>query len=441
MNKFIQLIKENKIVAISSLLFLLVFIGILFSSFYDIPNEFTLATGDKNGSYHKLGLIYKEELKKKGIEAKLVNTQGSVENLSLLTDKKVDMAFMQNNLIDKNNIPEHIKGIASLYNEPIFVFSKRNLKIKLLSELKGKRVSLGTKGSGTYFIALKLLEINGLKESDLKAQYLSYADSAKALLEDKIDSTFMITSLENPVVKEFMENKNIELLSFDNYSSYKYHSIDLSNITIPQGYYDIGKNIPEKNIVLLAALATLSSQENLHPKIIETLLITIKEVTEKQYHKSLSFESKDIKFPSDKLLDLPIHTASELYFKDGPSFLTKYFSYNAALFISRLKYFVLPLIPFILIFVRVIPGIYNFRVGLIMKKKYNELANIEKSVVIVNDKTGLENLIEKIKDLKLDMDKKSQKIPAQYQRNIYDWKMHISLIEELIENKIKAIIN
>ena len=431
-------IKENKLIILVVFLALFIVISILILT-VEIPNQFTMATGDVNGNYHKLGLIYQQKLKEKGIKIKLVNSQGSIENLQLLKDEKVDVAFMQNNLIDKSQKIDDLKGIASLYNEPIFVFYNKKINLKLLSDLKDKKVSLGTKGSGTYFISSKLIQINGLKEANLRPEFLSYSDSAKKLLSGELDAIFIMTSFENPIIKELISNKNIDLFSFDNYKSYKYHSIKLAHLTIPQGYYDIGKNIPDKEINLLNALATLSCNENLDPKLIESLLITVKELSEKQMDTSLSLESKEVIFPSDKFLDLPIHSASELYFKDGPSFLTKYFSYGAALFISRLKYFLLPLIPFILLFARIIPSIYNFRLGLIMKKKYNELGIIEKDVVKINDKIGLKELNKKIHDLREDMDKKAEKIPAQYQRNIYDWKMHTTLIEELVDNKIKAL--
>lgn len=438
LNYLFDKIKENKWIVVVTFLFIFILISLLFSGLY-IPNSMTIATGDINGTYHKAGLIYKEELAKKGIEVTLLNSQGSVDNLNLLKEKKVDMAFIQNNLISKDQTPDYLKGVASLYNEPIFVFYRKALNIKLLSEIKEKKVSVGKKGSGTYFISTKLLEINDISENQIKPEYLSYLDSAKELLAGKIDVAFMVTSFDNNVIKELISNKDIGLLSFDNYKAYKYHSVNLSTLSLPQGYYDIGKNIPAKEITLLTTLATLVCQKDLHPRIIESLLIIIKEITQKDYDKTLSLENKDFKFPSDKFIDFPMHSASELYFRDGPSFLTRYFSYGAALFISRLKYFLLPLIPFIVLFARVIPSVYNFRLGLIMKKKYKELGEIEKLVVKTDSKKELENLQKRINELKNDMDITSEKIPAQYQRNIYDWKMHISLIEDAVENKLKSV--
>jgi TRAP transporter TAXI family solute receptor len=420
------------------LVFIFIFISVIFSSLFT-PSHFSIATGDINGNYHKMGLVYKDELSKKGINVELINSKGSIENLELLSNKKVDFAFLQNNLLDSKNSYKNIKGIASLYNEPIFVFYRKSLNINLLSDIKNKKVAIGSKGSGTYFLANKILEVNGITEKDIKPNYLSSYDSAKKLINNEVDVAFIVISLDNNIVKELVYNKDISLFSFENYKAYKYHSFSLGNLKIPQGYYDIGKNIPSKEITLLTALATLACQETIPPRIVESLLISIKDITQRDYHESLSFENSGFNFPSDKYVDFEIHSASDLFFKEGPSFLTKYFSYTVALLLSRLKYFLIPLIPFILIFIRVIPGIYNFRLGLIMKKKYKELGDIEKSVVTARNKEDLDLLNIKINDLKKDMDITSQKIPAQYQRNIYDWKMHISLIQDIVNEKIKNI--
>lgn len=432
-----KLNKQLLIAFISILIF--IFISVIFSSLF-IPHNFKMATGDINGNYHKMGLLYKKELLKKGIDLELVNTKGSIENLDLLNNNQVDIAFLQNNIVDKSNSYENIKGVASLYNEPIFVFYRKSLNINLLSEIKNKRVSLGSQGSGTYFLSKKILEINGINEKDIKPEYLSSFNASRKLIENKIDVAFIVMSLDSNIIKDLISNKDISLFSFDNYEAYKYHSFSLNNIKIPQGYYDIGKNIPSREIILLSSLATIASQENIPPRIIETLLITIKEITQEQYNQSLSFENSEFSFPSDKYLDFEIHSASELFFKEGPSFLTQYFSYTVALLLSRLKYFLIPLIPFIIIFIRVIPGIYDFRLGLIMKKKYKELGDIEKAILNSKTQEDFEKLLKKVEDLKRDMDITSQKIPAQYQRNIYDWKMHISLIEDVINNKKSLIV-
>lgn len=430
----LEKLNENKwwIVGFITIVF---FISITYTSFTQ-PNSITIATGDKNGNYHKLGLEVQESMEKKGIKVELVNTQGSIENLGLLKNKKVDLAFIQNNLTDNPQEIPNLKGVASLYHEPVFVFYN-NFRLNLLSQVKGKRISLGQKGSGTYFIAKNLLEMNGIKESDIKPFYYTYSQAKENLFNKNIDIMFLVTSADSNNVRELIEKKGINLLKFENYKSYKFRSPKLGVISIPPGYYDLAENIPSYETPLLTTLATLISQKDVDPRIVESLLITLKELSLKG-NNSLSLESED-NFPSDKFMDFPLHKAAEVYFRDGPSFLSKYFSYNVILFISKLKYFLLPLIPFLVIVMRIIPSINRFRLNLVLKKKYKELNELEKLINDTNSEKDLKEIELKLEILKKTMNEASKRIPTQYQKDIYDWKLHLTMLTDLLNDKIQLI--
>jgi TRAP transporter TAXI family solute receptor len=416
-------------------------------SMYTIPNSFTLATGDPKGNYHKLGLIFKEEMKKRGIEVNLLSSQGSVENLELLNRKKADIAFMQNNMTRNPEQNPDLTGIASLYHEPVFVFYQSDLKLSLLSQLKlsllsqlkGKRISMGQKGSGTYFIARNLLEMNSLSEADIKPYYYSFSQMQKALIEKSIDVAFVITSVSSNSIKELVKQPGISLFNFENYKAYKYRSPKLGVISLPAGYYYLAENIPEHNTTLLTTLATLVSQKSVDPRLIETLLITIKGLSAREDNSSLSLENEKEVFPSEKFVDFPLHKAAEVYFRDGPSFLSRYFSYNFIFFLSKLKYFLIPLIPFLVIFMRIIPMLNRFRLNRVLKKKYKELNELETLITKTDSEESLREISIKLENLKILMDEASKKIPTQFQKDIYDWKLHLNLLTNALNSKIKQI--
>jgi hypothetical protein len=61
------------------------------------PSTITIATGSKSGAYTAFAERYKTALKRHGVTLNIVHTQGSVENLKLISDptQKIDIAFMQ----------------------------------------------------------------------------------------------------------------------------------------------------------------------------------------------------------------------------------------------------------------------------------------------------------------------------------------------------------
>ena len=52
--------------------------------------------------------------------------------------------------------------------------------MKKLAEAKGKRVAVGAAGSGVEANARQVLEANGITYSDIKVQYLSFAEAAES---------------------------------------------------------------------------------------------------------------------------------------------------------------------------------------------------------------------------------------------------------------------
>ena len=83
------------------------------------PKSVVIASGSKKGQYYKYALQYQKVLLSHGIQAQILETAGSLENIKLLKNKKADIAFIQSGLADDNNIKD-IETISSLYFEPLW---------------------------------------------------------------------------------------------------------------------------------------------------------------------------------------------------------------------------------------------------------------------------------------------------------------------------------
>ncbi|MFK0339965.1 sulfonate ABC transporter substrate-binding protein [Agrobacterium deltaense] len=76
-------------------------------------------------------------------------------------------------------LPSNGKGEA--------IFTKPESGIKLVTDLKSKKVGVG-KGTSAHNLLVAALEKNGLKFSDIEVVYLSPADASAAFASDKIDA-------------------------------------------------------------------------------------------------------------------------------------------------------------------------------------------------------------------------------------------------------------
>jgi TRAP-type uncharacterized transport system substrate-binding protein len=117
---------KNKFFTVSIPILFLVIASFYFTSKFIEPSskkELTIATGPEDGEYYKTALIYKELLEKQKVKINIVTSNGSIENIKLLNEKKVDIAFVQNGIEPLNN-QTNLKAIASIYYEPLWVFYK-----------------------------------------------------------------------------------------------------------------------------------------------------------------------------------------------------------------------------------------------------------------------------------------------------------------------------
>lgn len=100
------------------------------------PRQITFATGSTNGAYHLFGQAYKEILARSGIDLTLINTAGSVENLALLTNGEVDVAFVQGGTAFAVEGTDLLMSLGSLYFEPLWLFHRLDTPIKRLPNSK-----------------------------------------------------------------------------------------------------------------------------------------------------------------------------------------------------------------------------------------------------------------------------------------------------------------
>jgi uncharacterized protein len=159
----------------------------------------SIATGGTGGVYYPLGGGMANILSKyvPGLQATAEVTGGSVDNLKLLGTGKSEVGFTMADSgydalhgVDKfKDAKVNARTLMVLYPNRLQVVTIEGTGINKLSDLKGKRISTGSPGSGTEVMAFRLLEAVGIdKDKDIKRERLSIAESVNALKDRKIDA-------------------------------------------------------------------------------------------------------------------------------------------------------------------------------------------------------------------------------------------------------------
>ncbi|MGY4676685.1 TAXI family TRAP transporter solute-binding subunit [Pasteurella sp. P03HT] len=182
----------------------------------------TIATGGASGPYNiiatTLSDIYSKTLQ---TNSKTQTTGASVENLNLLAQKKVEMAFVMSDALNDalngtGSFPaklDNVSQMAALYPNYVQIVTSKRSGIQTITDLKGKRVATGAQNSGVEVNARNLLAGFGITYNDITVDYLGYAEAADALKAGSIDAAFLTSGLPNSSLLELQQSFDLQLVA------------------------------------------------------------------------------------------------------------------------------------------------------------------------------------------------------------------------------------
>ncbi len=237
----------------------------------------TMGTGGTAGTYYGYGGILGNQIKtSSGITVNVVSTDGSKANILGIEQGNYQLGTVQSDVMayayagtrsfEKEGKIDSFRVIGGLYAEAVQLVTM-DPAIKSVADLKGKKVSIGAAGSGVYFNAIDILGAAGLKETDIQPQYQSFADSADALKDGKIDAAFIVAGAPTPAIQELCTTAKAYLVPIDGavaealmkaspyYTTYK----------IPAGTYD-GQTEDTTTVTVKATLivSTSASEDDVY---------------------------------------------------------------------------------------------------------------------------------------------------------------------------------
>ncbi len=185
----------------------------------------TMGTGGTAGTYYGYGGILGNQIKtSSGITVNVVSTDGSKANILGIDSGNYQLGTVQSDVMayawegarsfEAEGKIESFRVIGGLYAEAVQLVTM-NPEIKTVADLAGKKVSIGAAGSGVYFNAIDILAAAGLSETDIQPQYQSFADSADALKDGKIDAAFIVAGAPTPAIQELCTTSNAYLVPID----------------------------------------------------------------------------------------------------------------------------------------------------------------------------------------------------------------------------------
>jgi len=393
------------------------------------PDSVRIATGSAEGSYYAFAQQYADVLAREGIRLEVVATGGSVDNLQLLADGQVDLAFIQGGVASKPQ-SQAFEALGSMYFEPLWLFHQAGLELDRLPTLRGLKIGIGIggAGSGTAALVEQLLSANGVDTKNAALQEVGGSSAATALKRGELSAAFYVISPTNPLVQELLANEQIELASFSRAAAYVQRFPYLSVVRLAEGAVDLASNNPSRTIDLLASSAQLVAKPDLHPAIVDLLLVAAEQV----HGQGGWFEAAG-QFPSDQFLDFPLNKEAARFYKHGPPLLQRFLPFWAASLIDRLKIMLLPLIVLLMPLLKVMPPLYQWRMRSRIYRWYRELENVNLSW---SDSQAPDRREQAICELeRIDNEVLHLEVPLSYSEHLYHLRQHIQLVRQKIQSE------
>ncbi|MCU0838844.1 MAG: TAXI family TRAP transporter solute-binding subunit [Rhodospirillales bacterium] len=230
----------------------------------DGPRFIRIGTGGIGGTYFPVGGLIANAISSPpggvscelggscgvaGVIATAVSTQGSVENADLVSRRRLDMGLCQADIAHDITLAAgafsgkpalaNLRAIGTLFDEQIHIVVRRDDAIRSLTELKGRRVSLGEPGSGTRVTTTKLFAAVDITPQNLDVILEPVDAAGDGLVENRLAAFAIVGGYPIAAISHAAERLPVTLLAIggDVAASFRRQHSFYTGAVIPAGTY------------------------------------------------------------------------------------------------------------------------------------------------------------------------------------------------------------
>jgi hypothetical protein len=321
---------------------------------------------------------------------------------------------------------DHLKTIAAVSYEPIWVFYRGESTINRLAQLRGKRISIGVPGSGLLNVSQVLLGYSGITRDNTTLLEMDATKAYQGLENGQLDAAFFI-GRPDAVMQTTLLNSDLKLMSFAQADALVQKFPSLSKVTFPRAATSIVNDLPQTDVTLLAATALLVAKDTLHPALVYLLLDAAKTV-----HGGEDYFTPLGVFPNLNTEEFPVSEESERYFKTGRPFLQRYLPFWLASFIERRLLILLPFMALLLGLLQALPRMAEARIKKRLVVWYREIKALEDEIWKTSHPTPDQIAQWQGEIEHIDAHANQIRMPQRYFQDVYALKQAIGVVRDRI---------
>jgi uncharacterized protein len=410
--------------------------------------------------YVELAESYRRDLERYGVKYEVQKGAGGFATLKALLEDGpgINAGFIKGGLVgslqgrlatekaqDRYAKFSQLLSVGRLFYEPIWVFTRGNMPIASLRDLKGRKILTGMREGGTRRIASQLLKANGVDKTNATLIAESLPNDAAPLLDGRADAAFLIEPADAKLIQDLLRVPNIRLMDFsEEAEAYDNRFPAITRVVLRKGSVEFNPVIPSADITLLATSAVLVVRKDMHPTLVTLLTHAIVNNPKPGIDKSgdpVLFHRAG-QFPSADDPEFQVARDARAVYKAGelPVLLRNLAPVNARLgipyqvtayvntYAGQVLLVLIPLLALILPLTRALPATYVWLVRRRLIYWYRQLKALERSLDSGNgthDAGAHQAEIERI-----DGAVRRIRVPHYFSNELYDLRLHIALVRQ-----------
>jgi len=255
------------------------------------------------------------------LELSATPSGGSVDNMQRLGRKEAELAIgmpdifcyaVKGEKMFEGN-PVKAMSLFTTWSNPLNIIVTKKSNINSISELKGKKIATGARGTGTTEAVFRVLEVYGISQDEITWSHLPASEQAIALKDGVVDAIMMTMGPPNAAYADLAMSQPVKWLAVDDD---KLKAVVKQSPFYSSGKLDAGMYPgQDKDIKTLTFRVHFVARADLDQEIVYKIVKIIFEHLDEigKYHavaKKISLET------ALDGLSKPMHPGAEKYFRE-----------------------------------------------------------------------------------------------------------------------------
>ncbi len=287
-----------------------------------LEGKITFGSGTASGTYYSFGEALSHYAGQQGVPMFSAASEGSLENASRLQAGRLDFGLVQSDVAQllyrgQGNAGvypyKELRAVASLWPEAVHLLTLEGSGIRQLSDLDGRRVAVGARGSGSRVNALLIGLVTGGNGDLLPAiREISLARGMAQLESGEVDALFLTEAIPAPSVQALASRRNdLRFISMPPglFAKLAEKHFAYYPLTVPARTYP-GQSEPFTTLGLSAALVTHRQVDDKKVEQMLGLLLSGGDELARKYYRAAFIARETMQLG----LEVPLHPAAQRFY-------------------------------------------------------------------------------------------------------------------------------